>query len=57
VDLAQAVAFDPSATRKNIEAVRPSMPVHAVSAKTGEGLDAWFGALLDARRVSVVSPT
>jgi hydrogenase nickel incorporation protein HypB len=56
VDLAQAVEFDPSATRKNIEALRPGMPVYAVSAKTEEGLDARFGALFDARRGSVVSP-
>jgi len=39
VDLAEAAEFDASAANKNIQSVRPGMPVLRVSAKTGEGMD------------------
>jgi hydrogenase nickel incorporation protein HypB len=38
-DLAEAAEFDESAANKNIQSVRPGMPVLRVSAKTGEGMD------------------
>ena len=38
VDLAAAVEFDWEAAYKNIQAVRPGMPVFRLSAKTGEGI-------------------
>jgi hydrogenase nickel incorporation protein HypB len=39
VDLAEAVEFDDSAMNKNIQSVRPGMPVLRVSAKTGDGME------------------
>ena len=45
MDLAEAVEFDESALRRNIQAVRPAMPVLTVSAKTGAGMDAFIGYL------------
>src|SRR5208282_1759479 len=42
LDLAAAVEFDEPLARANIQAVRPGMQVFAVSAKTGEGLSAFF---------------
>lgn len=40
IDLADAVEFDRREAAKNIEAVRPGIPVFEVSAKTGEGMEA-----------------
>ena len=39
VDLAEAVEFDDLAMNKNIQSVRPGMPVFRVSAKTGDGME------------------
>jgi hydrogenase nickel incorporation protein HypB len=44
-DLAGAAEFDWEAANHNIQAVRPGMRVFSVSAKTGEGMAAWFDAL------------
>jgi hydrogenase nickel incorporation protein HypB len=38
IDLAAAVEFDRPAAHRNIQAVRPGMPVFEVSAKTGAGM-------------------
>ncbi len=38
MDLAAAVEFDREAARRNIQAVRPGMPIFEVSAKTGLGM-------------------
>jgi hydrogenase nickel incorporation protein HypB len=38
IDLADAVGFDRAATERNIQTVRPGMPIMAVSAKTGAGI-------------------
>jgi hydrogenase nickel incorporation protein HypB len=43
IDLAEAVEFDETALVRNIQAVRPGMPVLKVSAKNGSGM----GDLLD----------
>ena len=51
VDLSDAVEFDWEAAKKNIQAVRPGMPVVAVSAKTGQGMPEWID-LLACRRES-----
>jgi len=40
IDLAEAVGFDAAAAHRSIQSVRPGMDVFAVSARTGEGLDA-----------------
>lgn len=45
IDLAQAVEFDRQAAENNLQSVRPGMRVLRVSAKTGEGMDDWLGAL------------
>jgi hydrogenase nickel incorporation protein HypB len=45
IDLAQAVDFDVAAAHGSIQAVRPGMPIIQVSAKTGEGMDAWLEQL------------
>ncbi len=54
LDLSDAVEFQREAAYRNIEAVRPGMPVWEVSAKTGAGLDA-FVAFLAARRESAAA--
>jgi hydrogenase nickel incorporation protein HypB len=48
-DLATAVEFDWQAVEANIQAVRPEMRILKVSAKTGEGMDAWLQFLRDFR--------
>jgi hydrogenase nickel incorporation protein HypB len=48
-DLAEAVEFDWSAARANIEAVRPGMAIISVSAKTGQGMIDWIEYLLSRR--------
>jgi hydrogenase nickel incorporation protein HypB len=48
-DLAAAAEFDAAATRANIQSVRPGMQVLELSAKTGQGMEAWL-ELLDFRR-------
>ena len=49
LDLAEAVEFDAAAADKNIQAVRPGMPVLSLSAKTGQGMGE-FLEFLEARR-------
>jgi len=43
IDLTGAVEFDLAAARDNIHRVRPGMQIIEVSAKTGEGMEAWMG--------------
>lgn len=45
VDLAQAVEFDEAAALANIDAARPDVKVFKVSARTGEGVEAFLTAL------------
>ncbi len=45
VDLAEAVDFDWNAARANIDAVRPGMPVLALSSKNGIGMNDWISYL------------
>ncbi|CAN5240685.1 hydrogenase nickel incorporation protein HypB [soil metagenome] len=42
MDLAEAVEFDLTAARENIERVRPAIQILEVSAKTGAGMDEWL---------------
>jgi hydrogenase nickel incorporation protein HypB len=49
MDLSQAVEFDAAAAHRNIQAVRPGMQVFELSAKTGQGLQAWLASLQEAR--------
>jgi hydrogenase nickel incorporation protein HypB len=46
MDLAGAVEFDWDLLVSNIHAVRPGMPILAVSAKSGRGMDEWIDHLL-----------
>ena len=48
IDLAAAVGFDRDVLLRNIERVRPGLEVLELSARTGEGLDAWM-AMLETR--------
>lgn len=50
LDLAAAVDFDAAALYRSIQSVRPGMPVLSLSAKTGEGMDAFFDVLRAKRR-------
>ena len=50
IDLAAAVGFDRGALLRNIETVRPGLEVLDVSARTGEGLEAWMTLLSDRRQ-------
>jgi hydrogenase nickel incorporation protein HypB len=45
-DIAVAIDFDRELLLRNIERVRPGVTVFEVSAKTGEGLDAWDAYLI-----------
>jgi hydrogenase nickel incorporation protein HypB len=51
LDLAETVEFDAATAHKNIQAVRPGMPVLSLSAKTGQGMDK-FLEFLEAHRLS-----
>lgn len=51
LDLAEAVQFDAAAVHRNIQAVRPGMPVLSLSSKTGQGMED-FWEFLEARRVN-----
>jgi hydrogenase nickel incorporation protein HypB len=45
IDLTGAVEFDLATARNNIQRVRPGVQVLEVSAKTGDGMEAWLGLL------------
>jgi len=45
IDLADAVGFDRALALRNIAEVRPGVEVLEVSARTGEGMDAWLETL------------
>lgn len=46
IDLAEAVEFDREAALRNIQAVRPGLPVLETSARKGTGLETWINLLL-----------
>jgi hydrogenase nickel incorporation protein HypB len=51
MDIAAAVEFDEQAAQQNIQAVRPGMEVFKVSAKSGEGMNAYL-EFLEQRKAS-----
>ena len=51
IELSDAVGFDREAAYRNIRAVRPGMEILEVSAKTGQGMEAWM-QLLENRRAA-----
>jgi hydrogenase nickel incorporation protein HypB len=46
IDLAGVCDFDAAAAHRNLQAVRPGMQVFEVSAKTGQGMEAWLDILV-----------
>jgi hydrogenase nickel incorporation protein HypB len=54
IDLAAAAGFERSLLLRNIEAVRPGLDVLEVSARTGDGLDAWL-SWLESRAADLVT--
>jgi len=50
IDLLPHLDFDLDAFLANLEAVHPGVPYALVSARTGEGLDAWYDWLRDVER-------
>jgi hydrogenase nickel incorporation protein HypB len=42
IDLAEACEFDREAAERNARAARPTLPILGVSAKTGQGMEAWL---------------
>jgi len=52
-DLAEAVEFDLWAASKNLQAVRPGIEILRVSAKTGDGMDAWLSFIKSKRGAPV----
>jgi hydrogenase nickel incorporation protein HypB len=50
MDLAAAVEFDLAAAERNIEQVRPGMPVMKISSKNGRGMEEWLQFLAAARK-------
>jgi hydrogenase nickel incorporation protein HypB len=45
IDLAEAVEFDRTVARSNIQSVRPGMPMLELSSKTNQGMDDWMALL------------
>ena len=56
MDLAEAAEFDEPLLRANFQAVRPGMRAFALSAKTGEGMDAYFDFLAECRESKSEQP-
>ena len=54
IDLAEAAGFERSVLLRNIEAVRPGLDVLEVSARTGDGLNAWL-SWLESRAAELVT--
>jgi hydrogenase nickel incorporation protein HypB len=52
IDLAGAVEFDREAARRNIQSVRPGMPMLELSSKLSEGMDEWI-SLLESKRAAL----
>ncbi len=50
MDLAAAVEFDVELAERNIQQVRPGIPVLRLSARTGAGCDAWLALLAERLR-------
>ena len=55
VDLAEPCEFDREAALKNIQLVRPGMPVFETSAKTGHGVQQWIDHLQQKRSELIAS--
>jgi hydrogenase nickel incorporation protein HypB len=47
MDIAAAVGFDRETALRNIRRVAPDATIFEVSAKTGQGMEAWYAYLRD----------
>jgi hydrogenase nickel incorporation protein HypB len=56
VDLAEAVGFDRTLARRNLDEARPGASVLEVSARSGVGVDAWIELLEDRRKMALDQP-
>jgi hydrogenase nickel incorporation protein HypB len=45
IDIAQAVGFDREQALANIQKIAPEATIFEVSARTGAGMNAWYGYL------------
>ncbi len=52
IDLAAAAEFHRDAALRNIDSVRPRMPVLELSAKTGAGMEGWIRLVLGSRKAA-----
>lgn len=50
IDLAGAVGFDREAAHRNVQEVRPGLPVLEVSARSGQGMEAWLAEIVKRSR-------
>jgi hydrogenase nickel incorporation protein HypB len=55
-DLADAVGYDRAAARRCIEQVNPAMTVLELSARTGEGMEAWMTLIVERIRSKAFTP-
>lgn len=55
IDIAEAVDFNRTAALNAIDSVHPGLPVLEVSAKTGEGMEAWLDYLVELRAAQIDS--
>ena len=55
IDIAAAAGFDRTAALANVRGIAPQAEIFEVSARTGEGMERWYG-YLQARRSHVHSP-
>jgi hydrogenase nickel incorporation protein HypB len=56
IDIAEAVGYDRAAARRSIEQVNPGMTVLELSARTGDGMDAWMTAIAERIRSKAFTP-
>jgi len=56
IDIAGAVGFDHAAAEASVNQVHPGMRVVELSARTGDGMDAWLQLLEDAIRAKAPAP-
>jgi hydrogenase nickel incorporation protein HypB len=56
IDLAGAVGFDREAAYRNVQAVRPGLPVLEVSARSGQGMEAWLADVATRTRAPAGTP-
>jgi hydrogenase nickel incorporation protein HypB len=56
IDIADAVGYDRAAARRAIDQVNPGMIVLELSARTGDGMEAWMTAIVERIRSKAFTP-